>query len=600
MGIDSVMAKKAFLFLSNSKNAEDLFFNGIGPEDTVVFYDRFQQKNASPGKIYKNCIYVEDIERDSSSEDIGKKTVATATAFCEYGNLSANDSFDTDERAALALLGLFRFEFILYLARVIHHIRIFKKLEKIFKGYEVIIALDASDYRHRLAGLIFENARFIFFTDKSSILSFMKPRLKEMAQKCFSYLLSLISVILWGISRGKPKVIFSGNTNLFGSLARRIADSGSVPAFVVKKTGPKTAIFCLKNRFLFMSVRDTAVKRPDTNVLLKKMDSLISLNTVFEDSGLVYASSVREDLLKLLERSVEHVSYREQLSDLFKENRIRSLFVDEDVIAFNKLLVQVARANGVKSHVVQHGMPCNPLSFVPLSADLMLSIGASSTDKFRNWGIDSEKIMEIGMVNLSKAPQGASVRERLKIPGDKKIVTIFAYPVSEPYGYNFIYSPLFSRGHMAKVLKALKDASLSIRNTVVILKPHPNDASGVASACMREDGALSSRVILAENFSAAELISASDLVLSGLSTVYWECINSNIPCLIYLKCDALFSILDDFIIDPADRDSDFTTRIKDTLCNMSVRAELLKKMASEKRVHISDNISDFVKNMEYT
>ena len=86
----------------------------------------------------------------------------------------------------------------------------------------------------------------------------------------------------------------------------------------------------------------------------------------------------------------------EQIDAHFRNVRPDALVLDEDATPLARAAVAVGRRYGVRSLVVQHGVPCCRFGFAPLAADRILVWGRSSQRQLIDWGVPPQRISMTG------------------------------------------------------------------------------------------------------------------------------------------------------------------------------------------------------------
>lgn len=100
------------------------------------------------------------------------------------------------------------------------------------------------------------------------------------------------------------------------------------------------------------------------------------------------------------------------LAEHFKQGRPSLLVLDEDATPFARAAIVAARAQGIPSVVVQHGVPRVRFGFAPLAADRIFAWGAASRDQLVQWGIPPEKITITGSPRHDRCVRHAAVDRR--------------------------------------------------------------------------------------------------------------------------------------------------------------------------------------------
>jgi len=99
---------------------------------------------------------------------------------------------------------------------------------------------------------------------------------------------------------------------------------------------------------------------------------------------------------RVAESGARHTRLLEQIDLHFGEVRPDALVLDEDATPMARAAVAMARRHGVRSLVVQHGVPCCRFGFAPLAADEILAWGQPSEETLLRWGVESERVRVTG------------------------------------------------------------------------------------------------------------------------------------------------------------------------------------------------------------
>ncbi|HEX5446381.1 MAG TPA: hypothetical protein VFW87_21315, partial [Pirellulales bacterium] len=82
----------------------------------------------------------------------------------------------------------------------------------------------------------------------------------------------------------------------------------------------------------------------------------------------------------------------EQIGRHFRAVQPTALVLDEDATPLKRVAVAMGRRHGARSLVVQHGAPCGPFGFAPLTADEICVWGESTREQLLHWGINDARI----------------------------------------------------------------------------------------------------------------------------------------------------------------------------------------------------------------
>ncbi len=215
---------------------------------------------------------------------------------------------------------------------------------------------------------------------------------------------------------------------------------------------------------------------------------------------------------------------------------VKAVVVDEAVKEYNRPLCLAARALGIPSMELQHGVPCR-YQFHRVATDKVAVWGDYFRERLmREGGFPAASMAVTGSPSLDalakrdRHADQAFVRRRLRIPGGRSIVTFAATPFH-----------LGSRGgvlgeHLTReqVESALSEIILSLSDRTdvhLIVKVHPGDPreQDVDDFVRRSGYRRPYHVVKA--FDVHALLNASELVFSLGSTTILEAIVMKVPVL---------------------------------------------------------------------
>jgi hypothetical protein len=115
-----------------------------------------------------------------------------------------------------------------------------------------------------------------------------------------------------------------------------------------------------------------------------------------------------------------------------RQHRPSAILTDSDRNAHSSCLVLAARALGIPSITLVHGV-VGPYGYTPLLADIVCCWGAIQMQRFRDLGVESSRIKVAGCPRLSRhiSADRLAVRARLNIPADA-LVTVLATSPQAP------------------------------------------------------------------------------------------------------------------------------------------------------------------------
>jgi len=191
------------------------------------------------------------------------------------------------------------------------------------------------------------------------------------------------------------RVLFYGNPALLGPVAEKLKVQGFAPMRRVRR------ITRVKELGLLFSL-DWHLTRSHRPSAPEPFNEKLFYET-FQKKGTFLVEG--EDLLPVVWPKVRNF-YRFQAGPLRRAYReVRALLertkpgylvVEEDAVEFGKMLTLGAKSLGIKSLVVQHGLPGDPLGFMPMQADHMAVWGETSRQVFERWGMEPSRIVVTG------------------------------------------------------------------------------------------------------------------------------------------------------------------------------------------------------------
>jgi hypothetical protein len=151
-----------------------------------------------------------------------------------------------------------------------------------------------------------------------------------------------------------------------------------------------------------------------------------------------------------------------------------TLVLGEDATPFSRAATLVARRQGVRSVVVQHGAPCIRFGFAPLLADQVAAWDEASREQLAGWGVDSQRIAVTGSLALDQSQariaQGKPFKRRAST---RTILWLASLPARDDRPDAVEYH-LTSATHAAMLQNACALLA-SVQNARVIIRPHPRD-----------------------------------------------------------------------------------------------------------------------------
>ncbi len=239
---------------------------------------------------------------------------------------------------------------------------------------------------------------------------------------------------------------------------------------------------------------------------------------------------VRQYLIRVVETEYFQMqTWILSFQSLLRNLKPSAVIVDEDVCVFNKTLVICARQMGIPTFVMVHGVPYYEIGTIPATSDYILAWGESSRERFHEWGVPQEKIIEVGAPQYQhfKTWNSREIRKDIfrqyAIPEDKQLIMLAAPPFRTNEHPDFLGSPL-SAVTAESVFRITLDFVAAHEPAFVLIKTHPADKNipflrkiiaGYAPQVQK-------RVLLLREGDASYMIAGCDLALTYGSTVYFE------------------------------------------------------------------------------
>jgi hypothetical protein len=309
---------------------------------------------------------------------------------------------------------------------------------------------------------------------------------------------------------------------------------------------------------------------------------------------------------QLIHKKMVHAT---RLVDVFmrilKELNPRAVVVDEDVILFNKALVLCARGLGIPTFTMMHGVPYKKDGNIPSNADYILAWGSSTKQRLLGWGLDPEKVVEVGAPQFVSYPKMRRNLSRERIENDFKIPLgspLLVFAVMRLHTNEHPY-PIYSRNSMFQTilhdtLDLIYGYASEHPDIYLVIKFHPGEKNSWFARQMAD--ALPSqarqRIRFVQAYPIEELVSAADLVLTTPSTVYFEGLLLNTPVMLVDYPDKRYGafITHDYL-DIYERKTTYGRM--DRLLSLQGRADRLAEQAAEIKINFFQSNENAVENV---
>jgi hypothetical protein len=203
--------------------------------------------------------------------------------------------------------------------------------------------------------------------------------------------------------------------------------------------------------------------------------------------------------------------------------RPRWLVLASDQHRLGRIAVSTAQSMGIRTLVLQHGLPQWQLGFVPVVADEIATWSAASDRWFEAQGTSRHRLVRLGnprldvLARLDRDAAAAAVATELSLAGAPRLLLAL--------------SPNDESRNLALVDLALTGTALQDQ-AVLVIKLHPTDGRWDAVRARIREHAVASRVRVARREPLYPLLAWADAVLLHRSTVAVEALAAGTPVVI--------------------------------------------------------------------
>ena len=184
---------------------------------------------------------------------------------------------------------------------------------------------------------------------------------------------------------------------------------------------------------------------------------------------------LREQSAKLGVQQAEQV---EQINQALDTIRPAMVVVDQDGTPFNRALIAGARARGLRTFVVQHGVPFVSFGFAPLEADYICAWGDTSRQQLTHWGVSPDRVLVTGSPAHDRQRLTTRIASRKPASSEGRpphFVLLATVPPNDARPDLVAYH--CTRASYERMLRTAFDVLSEYENATVLVKPHPRDTS---------------------------------------------------------------------------------------------------------------------------
>lgn len=328
-------------------------------------------------------------------------------------------------------------------------------------------------------------------------------------------------------AKKKHRIVFSSNYIHVEEIMKALASKETVESiFLREEFGPKllpglfkkSARYCLEADY-----KIDAKKLFLPNVNEKPFFEALNSFFIFKNVNLLPVLSQR--LSQAIQLRTQWAERLDKAFEFIRHERPEALVFDEDVCDLNKALALAASKKGIYSLVVQHGVPGVRAGFMPLTAVEIATWGKCSEDIFAKWGIPSKHFLKAGVPRyesfLENSSQATLVREKLKIPPDRRFVLIATQPYHDEINPDFA-SSRFSQRMNENLVNGIADLLKKFPNWEAVIKLHPREMRSEVTRQIVERRETQDRIHIIKNFDNRQLLNSCEFLISPWSTLFIE------------------------------------------------------------------------------
>ena len=216
----------------------------------------------------------------------------------------------------------------------------------------------------------------------------------------------------------------------------------------------------------------------------------------------------------------------EQIDAHFRRIRPEALVLAEDATPMARAAVAVGRRYGVRSLVVQHGVPGCRFGFAPLCADRILAWGESSQQRLTEWGVSPERIRITGSPQADRLRGELGGMQRPHKPTSPRILLLATVPPRDERPDAVALH--LTRRTYSEMLRTAFAAVAKIAGAELIVKLHPRSPDDPVARAQRATFP-SLRCRMVREGPIQKWLRGADCVLSCLSTAGIEATLAGVP-----------------------------------------------------------------------
>ncbi len=324
----------------------------------------------------------------------------------------------------------------------------------------------------------------------------------------------------------------------------------------------------------------------------RNVAAYFSQNAFFTYQGINLWHAIQGDFLAKLKRRVSQKGpWVYSLDQIIRRLKPKMIVVDEDVTPFGQALIERANLENIPSLQIQHGIPEPDNHLIPVRTTKLLVPGETSKKRMIEMGAASERLEVLGaphyearFFDIPQVQYAEEVYAHLGISRNVRIVTLITHNFLSEEKPDWI-GAIDRPEHIREIIKMTCRAVKGLADVKLVIKLHPRDQNEWFTYEALDEEGMSKEACVLKNYDSVKLFCASSLILSGLSTTYYEALLLDRPILIFDDSrNRRLTFMSDEYLDLAAPEAT-KALLRKIILEEGLRAGRLKRQQVEKNFH---------------
>lgn len=374
----------------------------------------------------------------------------------------------------------------------------------------------------------------------------------DSAREIFSYINSFLNLMnIWffkSANRGRKKIVFFEAFRHIKTVLPQLKSNSVTVVHLEKKISPK----------IYLDVRLSSVVVDDLKRYKKKRrhlaDYTIDINE-FENNtighfvfrGINIYPIVRDKIIYFFKKYIPAAVRSDMLcfKNYINKNSPHCIITENDSVYYERMLVVIAKNEGIKTIVVQHGTMIETrdgfdeilfdVGFYPLVADKFLAYGEFAKNWFEKRGIPADRIILTGAprydIYYQKHPE--IYYERLKhklIQGRNRLVLVV---LSEHLERNYIPICQYSIFEAKCLVQEIIKIANTMRDVFFVIRPRAKNTFNIDLLRAELNKAVTNNICIDAYTESNTILRMTDVCVGAFSSLLTEAMIFNIPVITY-------------------------------------------------------------------